>query len=276
MPHPLHICWPFRCCHLLQCSLRFGCIIYHCICFAIIVFYWSEMYCLIFPLSSTMPSVLHMLHWCIITLQCFILLIRIHIVTIHTLISVDITASQANPTMPSVLHILRWFIIGLRCFFLLTNIRFVSILALIPLDITGSQVNPLEFSRSLLLPPGGGEGIVLVTFDTLTILIPASPWHPKMQFVICTIVVYRDVWVSACDVRLLKRHFGGQIVKMNRIVNTRCFHADDHSRHLVLRLLNLTQDCSKNVFIHSLLVALWYCVPGIHRGCIRVCNARRG
>jgi len=44
-----------------------------------------------------------------------------------------------------------------------------------------------------------------------------------MQFVICAIVVYQDVWVSASDLRFLKRHYGGQIVKKNSIVNKCCF-----------------------------------------------------
>jgi len=146
----------------------------------------------------------------------------------------------------------------LRCFFLLIRIRIriVAILALIPVDITGSQVKPLEFSRGPSSPAGGADGIVLVAFVTFIFVIPAAPWHPEMKFVIRAIVVYRDVWVSASDLRLLKRHFGGQIVKKNSIVNTRCFRADDHGRRWVLRLLDLTLDCSKSVVIHPLLVAL--------------------
>jgi len=38
-----------------------------------------------------------------------------------------------------------------------------------------------------------------------------------MQLVIRAIIVYRDVWVSAADLWLLKHHFGGQIVKKNSI-----------------------------------------------------------
>ena len=42
MLHCLQICLVLRCCHLLQISLRFRYIAYHCICFAIIVFYRYE------------------------------------------------------------------------------------------------------------------------------------------------------------------------------------------------------------------------------------------
>jgi len=61
MPDSPHICIVLRCCHLLQYSLRFGYIACHCIRFAIIVLYRSEIYCPLFTLSSTMPSVLHIL-----------------------------------------------------------------------------------------------------------------------------------------------------------------------------------------------------------------------
>ena len=130
-------------------------------------------------------------------------------------------------TMPSVLHILRWSIIGLRCFFLLICIRIIAILAPIPVDITGSQIKPLELSRGPSSPAGGGNGI---TFITCIFEMPAATWHPEMQFVMRVIVVYRDVVVSASDLRFLKRHFWGQIVKKNSIVNMRCFHADHHGR----------------------------------------------
>ena len=40
----------------LQCSLRVRCIACRCIWFAIILFFMSDTYCLIFTLSSTMPS----------------------------------------------------------------------------------------------------------------------------------------------------------------------------------------------------------------------------
>ena len=225
MPHS-HLCVALKFCYLSQYGLRFGYIACRCICFAIIVFYKSEIYCPIFTLSSTMPSVLHILHWSIIEMRCFFLLIRI-----------------------------------------------IAILALIPVDIAGSHVKPLEFSRSPSSPAGGGDGIAFVT---LILEISAAPWYPEMQFVIHEIVVYRDVWVSASDLRFLHRHFGGQLIKKNSVVNTRCFHADHDSRRWVLRLLDLTLDCGKSVVKHPLLVALQYCVPGIHQECIRVCNARRG
>jgi len=66
IPHSPHLCMVLRCCHLLQYSLRFGYIACRCICFAIIVFYRAEIYCPIFTLSSTMPSVLHILRCSII------------------------------------------------------------------------------------------------------------------------------------------------------------------------------------------------------------------
>jgi len=220
MPHSPHICWALRICHILQYSLRFGYLACGCICFAIIVFYWSHIYSPIFTLSSTMPSVLHILHWSIMCLQCFFLLIRIGIVTILTLIP-------------------------------------VTILVLIPIDIAGSEVKPLEFHCGPLSPAGGGDGIAIVAFITFIFVIPTAPWHHEIKFVICAIVVYRDVWVSASDLRLLKRHFGGQIIRKNSIVNTRCFHADHLGRCWILRLLDLTLDCSKSVVIHPLLVALW-------------------
>ena len=61
MPHSPHICLALRFLHILQCSLRFGYIACCSSCFAIIVFYRSEIYSLIFTLSSTMPLVLHIL-----------------------------------------------------------------------------------------------------------------------------------------------------------------------------------------------------------------------
>jgi hypothetical protein len=62
MPHKPHLCSALRFCHILQYSLRFGYCTCRWICFAIIVIYRSEIYSLIFTLSSTMPSVLHILH----------------------------------------------------------------------------------------------------------------------------------------------------------------------------------------------------------------------
>jgi hypothetical protein len=58
-----------------------------------------------------------------------------------------------------------------------------------------------------LSPAGGGDGIILVDFVSFIVVILAAPWHPEMNFVIHTIVVYRDDAVSASDLRLLKRHF---------------------------------------------------------------------
>ena len=52
-----HLCLALTFCHLLQYSLRFGYIACRCICFPIIVLYMSDIYCPIFTLSSTMPSV---------------------------------------------------------------------------------------------------------------------------------------------------------------------------------------------------------------------------
>jgi len=111
-------------------------------------------------------------------------------------------------------------------------------------------------SRGPSSPAGGGDGIALVDFVTFDFVIPATPLLPEMEFVIRAIVVYRDVWVSASDLRLLMRYFRGLIVKMKRIANTRCFHADDLGRRWVLCLLNLTLDCGKSGFIHPLSVAL--------------------
>ena len=95
-----------------------------------------------------------------------------------------------------------------------------------------------------------------VAFITFISVIRTVPWDPEMKFVIRAIVVNWDVWVSASDLRLLKRHFGGQMIKKNSIVNTRCFHADYHGRSWVLGTLDLTLDCSRSAVIHPLLAAL--------------------
>jgi len=97
MLHSPHICLALRCCHILQYSLRFRCIACCCICFAIIVFYRSEIHCPIFTVCSTTPLVLHMLRWFIIGLQCLLLLIPIRIIAIIALIPVDINGSQVKP-----------------------------------------------------------------------------------------------------------------------------------------------------------------------------------
>jgi len=159
--------------------------------------------------------------------------------------------------MPSILNIMCWSINGLQSWFILIRIRIITIHTHIPVNITGSKVKPVQFSRSLTSVADGVDGMKLVIFVTFIFLISTAPWHPKMQFVIHAIVVHWDVWVSASDLRLLKWHFGGQIVKKNRIVNMRCFHAHDHGRRWVLHLLDLMRDCSKSVLINPLLVALW-------------------
>jgi len=100
MQHSPHICLACRCCHLLQYRLRFRYIACRCICFAIIVFYSSEIYCPIFTLSTTMRSVLHILRQSMNGLRCFFLLNRTCIVAILALIPVNITCSQVKLTLP--------------------------------------------------------------------------------------------------------------------------------------------------------------------------------
>ena len=123
----------------------------------------------------------------------------------------------------------------------------VAVIALIPVDINGSQVKPLGFSSGLSLPVGGEGGIARVNFFTLIVVFVAAPWHPETQLVIRTIIVCRVICVSASNLRLLKRHLRGQIVKQNSIGNTHSFRADDLGTRWVLRLLNRTLDCSKSV-----------------------------
>ena len=89
----LHLCLALRFYHILQYSFRFGYIACCCICFAVIIYYMSEIYWPSFTLGSTMPSVLHILYWSIIGLQRCFLLIHIHIVTILALIAIVITGS---------------------------------------------------------------------------------------------------------------------------------------------------------------------------------------
>jgi hypothetical protein len=62
MLHSPHMCLAVRLCHLLEYSIRFGYITCHWICFPIIVFYRSGIYSPLFTLSSTMPSILHIVH----------------------------------------------------------------------------------------------------------------------------------------------------------------------------------------------------------------------
>ena len=50
-------------CQLFQYSHHFGYIACCCICFVIILLFMSEIYCPILTVSSTMPSVFHILRW---------------------------------------------------------------------------------------------------------------------------------------------------------------------------------------------------------------------
>jgi len=61
MPYSPLVCFALRCCNSIQYSVLFGYITCHCICFFRIVFCRSGIYCLIFTLYSTMPSVLRIL-----------------------------------------------------------------------------------------------------------------------------------------------------------------------------------------------------------------------
>jgi hypothetical protein len=72
MLHSPHICFALRCCHLLQYGLHCGSSTCCCICFAIIILYMSEMYCLIFTLFCKLPSVPQILRWSIVRLRCLI------------------------------------------------------------------------------------------------------------------------------------------------------------------------------------------------------------
>jgi hypothetical protein len=114
MSHIPYLCLALRCCRLLQECLRLKHIACHRMCFAIIVFYRSEIDCLICTLCSMMPSVLPILSWFIIGLQCFFLLLRI--VAILALLPGNITGSQVTPSMASVLYIPGGSIISVRCF----------------------------------------------------------------------------------------------------------------------------------------------------------------
>jgi len=97
MPYSPHICLDLRCCHLLQFSLGFGYIACHCICFAIIIFYRSEIYCPIFTRSSNMPSILPIVRRSMVVLHWLFLHIHIRIVGIIALIPFNIAASQVQP-----------------------------------------------------------------------------------------------------------------------------------------------------------------------------------
>jgi len=100
MPH-FHFCLALRFCHLLQYSFRFRYIAGGCICFAIIVFYMSEICCAIFPFSSSMHSVLHILSWSIIGLRWLFLLVSTRIVT---LIPVKITYYALSSLHSALIH----------------------------------------------------------------------------------------------------------------------------------------------------------------------------
>jgi len=97
-------------------------------------------------------------------------------------------------------------------------------------------------------PAGVWDGIPLINFFTFIFMILVAPWHPTIQFVFRTHVVYWDISVSASNLKQLMHHFRGRIVKKNSVINTSCFRADDHGRRWVLPLLDQTLDCSKSVF----------------------------
>jgi hypothetical protein len=59
------------------------------------------------------------------------------------------------------------------------------------------------------MPDGVWDVIAPVCFILFLLPTLAAPGHPELKFVICAIVVYTDVWVSASDVRLFKFHCAG-------------------------------------------------------------------
>jgi hypothetical protein len=144
----------------------------------------------------------------------------------------------------------------MRCFFGVLSVRIITIVNVIAVDISGFQVKPLWFTCGPWLLAAGADRIAQVDFVTFIIIILVACWNPKMKLFIRTLVVYQDILDSACDLRLLKRHFGDQMVKKKSIVNPCCFHADDIRRYWCLHLLDLTFVRCKSVFIHPLLVAL--------------------
>jgi hypothetical protein len=121
-----------------------------------------------------------------------------------------------------------------------------------------------------------GNGITLVDFVTFIFVILAAPWHPDMQFVICSIVRYWDIWVSASDFRLLKRHFRGNTVKYNSIAHTSCFHANDLGRRWVRHLVGsatwLFQECFYIPYVGSSPVV--YCRYSSTIYCCRQCQGK--
>jgi hypothetical protein len=98
MQHSPHICLSLGFYHILQYSLRVGYLTWLCIWFTSIIFYRFEIFSPIVTLSSTMPSVLHILPGSIISLKCLFLLIRIRIIAMLALIPVGISGSQVSPT----------------------------------------------------------------------------------------------------------------------------------------------------------------------------------
>jgi hypothetical protein len=58
--------------------------------------------------------------------------------------------------------------------------------------MTGAQVKLHQFRRRPSLPAGSGDSITIVAFITFIFVVPSTPWHPKMKFVIHAIVVYQD------------------------------------------------------------------------------------
>jgi len=242
MPHSRHICFVFRLCLLLQFNL-------------LTVFYSSEIHCPIFTLSSTMPSVLHIVRWSIITLRCFFLLIRIHIVTILSLIPVDITSCQGktyNPFSPQHSELIHH-----------------QLAMRLPHHLQPHHRTPRPHPHRHHRFPGQTSWVQLHA------MFPGWRWgwhsthrivHLHYRNPHCPMGSRNAVChpcnccLSECFGRwlylwLLKHHFGCQIVKKNSMVNMRCFHRDDHSRRCILHLLDLTLDCSNSVFIHPLLVA---------------------
>jgi hypothetical protein len=95
----------------------------------------------------------------------------------------------------------------LPCFFLLTFIRNVTNAALLPVDITVYEIQPLKFDSGQSFAVGQVDGLTVAAFVTFIFAIPTPPLHLKMQFVICPIVVCRDISVSSSDLWLLECHF---------------------------------------------------------------------
>jgi len=97
MPQSPHICLDFRCCHLIPYSQCFRYISWAWICFAIVLFYQSQIYCSIFALSSTVPSVFHIVCWSIICFECSLHHIHFRLGTILALIQIWIPCFHVKP-----------------------------------------------------------------------------------------------------------------------------------------------------------------------------------